>query len=365
MRLWVLRGRCCCLGCLGAILEVEIRKFDKTLPVAQELIRLPIKIRHIQYVIAAADHGSFRRAAAMLGVRESAISRCIRNIEDEVGAALFVRSNQGVKLTYAGRRFVYHTQIAIDEVGRAAQGVSAIGRAEDGVVRIGILSPMVSGFLAELFRDYGASHAGVRLNFIDNVPPDYRAAVRQHRLDVIFASGNAGLPDCDALHLWSEQLFIVLPARHRLAALSEITWCDLHGETFVFGEMQPGSDFSDYLTRRFAISGIQPITERHSVGRDNLMQIVSLGRGLTLVTEAVTVMRFPGVIYRPLAGEELPFSAVWSPKNDNPALRAMLSLARKMSKTRSQSAPTGAPTLAGQMPTIDSVALSRRRDPLP
>lgn len=105
------------------------------------------RLGHLHYVIAAAEHWSFRAAARVLGVQESAISRRIHDFEDEIGAALFIRSHQGVKLTYAGQRFACRARIALDQIGHAAKDVGAIGRAEDGVVRIGIFSSMASGFL--------------------------------------------------------------------------------------------------------------------------------------------------------------------------------------------------------------------------
>jgi len=300
-----------------------------------------------------------------LGVQESAISRRIRDLEDEIGAALFIRSHEGVKLTYAGQRFVCRARIALDQIGHAARDVGAIGRAEDGVVRIGIFSSMASGFLAELFQAYDVGHAGVRLDFVDGVPLDHIAAVRHHRLDVAFVTGESALTDCDVMQLWTERVFVVLPNHHRLAALTGIGWSDLRGQPFVFSEAQPGSDISEYLVKHLVEVGDRPVVERHGVGRDNLMQIVSLGRGLTLISEAATAMHFPGVIYRPLLGEELPFSAVWLPQNENPAFRRMLSLARKMSKVRSPSTPIGESPFPAQTPTSAPVALSRKRDPSP
>lgn len=313
----------------------------------------------------AVEAGSFRGAARALTVQESAISRRIRDLEDEVGAALFVRSRQGVKLTYAGERFVSRVRSALDQISHAARDVGAIGRAEDGVVRIGIFSSMASGFLAELFQAYGAGHAGVRLEFVDGAPLDYATAVRQHRLDIAFVTGNRAMTDCEVLQLWTERLFVALPAHHRLSLLSEIDWPHLNGDSFVVAEAQSGPDISEYLVKHLIAAGDRPVIQRHGVGHHNLMQIVSLGRGLTLVSEAATAMHFPGITYRPLLGEELRFSAVWSPRNDNPALRRMLSLARSMSQARSHVAPIEASTLAGQTSRIDSDALSQKRDQSP
>lgn len=176
-----------------------------------------MELRHLRYVLAAAEAGSFRAAARDLDIRESAISRRIRDLEDEIGAALFVRSHQGVKLTYAGQRFVCRARIALDQIGHAAKDVGAIGRAEDGVVRIGIFSSMASGFLAELFQAYDAGHAGVRLDFVEGVPSDHIAVVRQHRLDVAFVTGESALTDCDVVQLWTERVFVA-SARHRRLA---------------------------------------------------------------------------------------------------------------------------------------------------
>ncbi|WP_163160135.1 helix-turn-helix domain-containing protein [Bradyrhizobium uaiense] len=60
----------------------------------------------LRYVIAAADNGSFRKATIAIGVQESAIGRRIRDLEDEIGAALFVRGSSGVRLTHAGQLFI-------------------------------------------------------------------------------------------------------------------------------------------------------------------------------------------------------------------------------------------------------------------
>lgn len=132
-----------------------------------------IALRHLRYVVAAAEQGSFRRAAQALGVQESAISRRIRDLEDEIGAALFIRHHGGVELTFAGRIFLGRAQKAISHIGHAERDVGAAGRGEQGIVRIGIFSSLASGFLAELFQAYDAGHVGVRLDFIEGGPSDH------------------------------------------------------------------------------------------------------------------------------------------------------------------------------------------------
>jgi len=293
---------------------------------------LPIQVRHIHYMIAAADHGSFRRAAAALGVQESAISRRIRELEERLGTAFFIRSPGGVMLTPAGKQFVQRGRKALSEIGFAKAEVAAIGRAEDGHVRIGIFSSLASGFLSDLIQSFGARHTAVKLTFTDGNPAEHVAAIRQHRLDIAFLTGTAEWPGCNCQQLWSERIYVVLPAGHRLADDVEIQFADLAGESFIVSESAPGEEIHDYLVKRLADLGQHPEIHQQAVGRDNLMRLVALGRGLTVTSEATTAAQIPGIIFRPIAGEILPFCAVWSPHNDNPALRRLLDLAQSMAR---------------------------------
>jgi DNA-binding transcriptional LysR family regulator len=291
-----------------------------------------IDVRHRRYATIAAEQGSFRRAALALGIRESAVSRRIRDLEDEIGATLFIRHSGGVKLTQAGEVFVCHARNALKQVSNATLDVGAIGRGETGVIRIGIFSSLASGFLAELLSCFCAQNSDVRIDLVEGAPSDHIAAVRQHRMDVAFVTGVPTSDNCDVSQFWSERVYVVVPASHTLAQQLSIRWSDLQDQFFVVGEADTGSEIYDFLVKHLANFGMHPHIERCCVGRDNLMQVVAFGRGLTLTSEATTATHFPGVVYKLLEDETLPFSAVWSPRNDNPAFRRFLSLARRLSK---------------------------------
>jgi DNA-binding transcriptional LysR family regulator len=329
-----------------------------------------IELRHLRYVVAASQWGSFRRAAVSLGVEQSAISRRIRDLEDDIGATLFIRHSGGVTPTQAGQKFLRHARQALNEISHAAADVGAIGRGDEGLVRVGIFSSLASGFLAQMLRAYSNRYAGVHVDIIEGAPSDHIAAVRLHKLDVAFVTGTPSPADCDAEQFWTERIFVVLPSSHALAERESILWDDLRDQAFIFSEGDHGLTIQDLLIKRFSHLGADPAIERYGVGRDNLMQIVSFGRGVTLTSEATVAARFPGVVYRRLDGEVLPFCAIWSPNNGNPALRRLLSLARSMAKKQrlcssvaSASALLARPAQAS--PTRSSVAPSRTPDPSP
>lgn len=296
-------------------------------------MRVSIELRHLRYLIAAADLGSIRRAAAALGVRESAISRRIRDLEDETGAAMLIRHSGGVHLTFAGERFVRRARRAIEQIEYAQKEVGTIGRGEDGAVRIGLFSSIASGFLARLFHAYDNEHAAVHLEFVEGEPSDYIASIRQHRLDIAFLPSSHAPKDCEVAHLWNERIHVAMPENDDLADNEEIRWSDLSDRHFVVSEASPGPAIHDYIVKHVAEPGHTPSIQRQAVYRDTLMQVVASGRGLTLVCDGIIAAQFSGVSFRPIAGAILPFYAIWSPSNDNPAFRKLLSLAKVMSQT--------------------------------
>lgn len=291
-----------------------------------------IALGPLRYVVVAAERRSFRQAAIELGVWESTISRGIRDLEDEIGVALFIRHPGGVKLTNAGSKFLGHARTALARIEYALKDAVAAGRGEIGMVRIGIFSSLASGFLADLLQTYQARHPSVHLDFAEGAPAEHVAAVQHHRMDVAFLTGEPAAYGCETARLWEERVFVVLSQDHDLARCEEIAWDDLRDEHFIVSEVDPGPEIHDYLVKHLADLGYHPCVERCGVGRDNLMKLVTLGRGLTLTSEATTGAAFPGVVYRPIEGERLPFSAVWSLRNDNPAFRRLLSMARALSK---------------------------------
>ncbi|MBX5141264.1 LysR family transcriptional regulator [Rhizobium lentis] len=293
-----------------------------------------IELRHLCYFVTAAEHGSFRKAAAVLETQESTISRRVRDLEDRIGASLFHRHSGGVFLTLAGERYLRHARRILRQVRESVTEAVIVGRSEEGRVRMGIFSSLASGFLPDLMRAYDRRHANVQIELVDGNPAEHVAAIRQLQLDVAFLTGKRDWPGCDATPLWSERVFVVLPQSHDLAAKEELHWPELAHEMFIVSEVAPGQEIHDYLVQRLADLGHHPEIQPQYVGRDNLLPLVALGRGLTLTSQATTAAQFPGVCYRPIAGESLPFSAVWSPKNDNPAFRRLLSIAKAMSKGR-------------------------------
>src|ERR1700735_5871592 len=81
-----------------------------------------MELRHLRYFIAVAEAGSMKLAAeSRLHTPQPSLSRQMRDLEHEVGAALFVRSVRGVELTAAGRAFLDHARLALTQAEAAVE----------------------------------------------------------------------------------------------------------------------------------------------------------------------------------------------------------------------------------------------------
>ena len=278
-------------------------------------------------------------------IRQSSVSRCIRDLEDRLGTSLFHRHRSGVSLNRAGHQFLPRARQTIRGLDESLHAIALLGRSENGRIKIGIYSSIASGFLAELLRSFGDQHNDVQIQLIDGNPEEHLAAIRQLELDVAFLTGTRAWQDCDSAFMWSEGVFVVLPERHELAIRTAVDWRELSGEAFMVSETAPGQEIYDYLVRKLAELSWHPDIHVQSVGRDNLLSLVAIGRGLTVVSEAMTATNHPGVVFRPIKGERLPFSAIWSPNNDNPAFRRLLSMAT--TKAGSERSPAISEHLCG------------------
>lgn len=292
-----------------------------------------IELRHLRYFIAAVEYGSFRKAAIAIGVRESSVSRRIKQLEQLLGISLFLRHIGGVTLTVAGRRFLPEARKAIWNVGESVRSVASFS-GEKGSITVGVISPPTAEFMAILLGDFGRRCSNVMLTFVEGQPDEHIKAVRQQNLDIAFLAGNGPWPKCHTSALWNERVMVALPERHRLASSKKINLQDLTGESFI--TTRSCGNLSTY-----SIINCDPTGEvnsikrgRHSNATASLLSLVTMGRGIVVVYESAATIKFPGVIYLPIENERTTFNAVWASHNANPALSQMLRLVNSLSQKR-------------------------------
>jgi DNA-binding transcriptional LysR family regulator len=288
----------------------------------------------ISQALLVADHASVSHAARVLGLRQSAVSRRLQALEDELGVSLFERQLNGVRLTVAGKRFFDRTRAAFAEIDHAVTNAMAAGRGAEGVIRIGVLPSTINSYLSELLNDYRAAYPAVVMDFYEGPALDQIARIMTRRLDVAFLVDGTPAPGCDIEKYWNARVCIALPDQHPLTGCDIVNWDLVKDEHFILGREAIDSGLDGIAANHIAGFGGRMSLEIHDIAQDAVMKLVALGFGLGLVNDSNVSICYPGTSVRQLNCDDsyLAFCAVWLPGNDNPALRRFLSLARKMAK---------------------------------
>ena len=96
-----------------------------------------VAVQHLRYAVISAEHGSFRRAAETLLMRQSTLSRCIRQLEESIGVTVFERSSGGVCATSAGRDFLRAARSILEQMDALVTSAKSNGRGEAGRLSVG------------------------------------------------------------------------------------------------------------------------------------------------------------------------------------------------------------------------------------
>jgi hypothetical protein len=125
-------------------------------------------LQNLRYALAAADYGSFRRAAEALLLRQSTLSRCVRQLEESIGMAVFERSSGGVRATQAGRQFLRSARLIFEQVEALAARTQSTGRGEAGRLAVGFYTSLAAGNLRATLIDVSQRFPRLELEMFES-----------------------------------------------------------------------------------------------------------------------------------------------------------------------------------------------------
>src|SRR5262245_14556493 len=125
----------------------------------------------VEAFLSVAQHRSFRRAAAELGVTPSAISQAVRAVEGRIGAALFIRTTRSVGLTEAGERFLSRAKPAFEELVAASEDARDLGQRPAGLLRLSVPRAVVPLILEPVIASFCQAYPEIELEIAASYEP--------------------------------------------------------------------------------------------------------------------------------------------------------------------------------------------------
>ena len=226
-----------------------------------------IELKHLRSALLASDCGSFRRAAELLSVRHSALSRSIAQLEHLIGATLFERSSGGIRPTEVGRQFLDLASGVLTQIDDLVNSAGAAASGEAGRIAIGLCGPLqgrgvqFSATLTEFRRRFPK----IELEVIQRSPRGLLGCLDNRAADIVIAPGRLRSADRQTRALWTERIFVLLHKNNVLAARDIIFWTDLLDETVLFGGSEEKDELEYFLWPALPLFGNRPAVQRHDV----------------------------------------------------------------------------------------------------
>lgn len=292
-----------------------------------------MELRHLRSFVAAAELEHFGRAAERLHIVQPALSRQIRELEDEIGAPLFSRLKRGVRLTAAGRVLRDEARQLLARLDDALARTRAIASGREGLLRVGFVDTAVySPALPKLFDQFRRRHPGVRLELLQRTSLAQAELLRRGEIDLAFVYHHPERLGALAVRpLWRERILLAVPARHRLAKRRSVRLTELREESFVWIPRDLSPAYYDLVFRGCAAAGFRPNIVQEGGTDSAIMSLVAAGAGLSFCLESSRHHRPAGVALVPIRDLKayVQLDAVWRTDRDNPALPLFVAMLRQ------------------------------------
>jgi DNA-binding transcriptional LysR family regulator len=291
-----------------------------------------VELRHLRYFVAVAEHLSFARAARALHLSQPPLSRQIRALEDELGAALFTRTKRAVALTPAGAALVPEARRLLREADALRAGVRAHAAGEVGTLALGFIGMAAYNVLPGVLPAFHRLHPGVRLALREATSDVLLTALRQGDVDVALVLPPADDAGVEYATLHRDRLVAALPAaRRELRGPGPLRLASLAAEPFILFPRKVGTSLYDHIVGICRRAGFSPRVEQEAIQMQTIVSLVAAGMGVALVPASLVNMRRTGVAYRPLAERSpaVEVGVVWRRSDESPTTRAFLATARE------------------------------------
>lgn len=280
-------------------------------------------LRQLRYFQAVAEELSFSRAARRLRIAQPALSRAVKEIENELGVNLLDRNRSSVRITPAGSVLLHEIAGLFDRWEESLRRVRRTATGEEGELRLGYIGPPTQPFLGRLLAEYRSRFPRVSIHLEERTPERVWEMVAKGRLSIgltrpVPMAESLGLR---TIKLRDERLGIVVPSTHALAKRKSIAWRQLEREPLVVLARREGVGLHDAVLAGCRAAGFAPKLAHTPSLIGTVLSYVEAGAGVGIVTDSVVASEHP-LRFIPLApAMTVPLVLVWQEDEDAPPVQ--------------------------------------------
>lgn len=292
----------------------------------------------VRTFLTVADELHFGRAAERLRVSTAQVSRAVRKLERQVGAALFERTSRKVTLTPIGRRLRDDIAPADEAIRAGFDRATAAGRDVAGTLRVGFTTAAAGQFVLEAAKLFQERHPGGEVE-IREIEPGF-GTLRRDEVDVLFAPLPIDEADLTVGPvLVREDRMLAVSARHPFAGRTSISFADVARTAVLTASSETPAYFLEWLIPQHTRDG-RPIDRGPTFTTvEEGLALIGAGKGTYPVPAgAARFYARPDLAYVPIHdASPYEWALIWRTTADTARIRAFQQAAQILERDRSDS----------------------------
>ncbi|CAG7628699.1 HTH-type transcriptional regulator CynR [Paenibacillus solanacearum] len=239
-------------------------------------------IRHLQYFVEVAKHRSFSKAAEKLFVSQPTISKMVKNLEEEVGTDLLLRSTKRkLELTDAGQVVFRQGQAILQSLQSIANELDAIKNRKTGTIRLGIPPMTGARFFSKVISGFHQKYPGIHIKIIEDGSKSLEKELQQGELDLAVLALPVSLDAFDCIAIVNDDLQLLVHPSHPFSAHETVTLSDLRCESFIL--FREGFHLHEVIPAECRKAGFEPTVICESSQWDFISEMVAENFGIALL----------------------------------------------------------------------------------
>jgi DNA-binding transcriptional LysR family regulator len=282
-----------------------------------------ISIKQLKYFVEIVAAGSYTRASERLYIAQSALSRQIKELENDIDVVLLRRDAKQVELTLAGKDFYDRARKILDDMDQAIVQARHIDKGERGAIRL------LHSSSVPLSTPLGPCLNGV-LQAFPGVTLEISQASSEHQaLDVEEGRADLGLartpilrkhPHLETITLYQEKLVVAVSLQHPLAQRDVVDIAELRDELFVSMPHRERGGLSYLVAERCIAHGFFPQPARATSRKASLLSLVTANFGIAIVPDSMRAIAVAGVHFIDIRESDFQSAVVLMMRRDAPVM---------------------------------------------
>ena len=302
-----------------------------------------MELRQLRYAVAVADHLNFRQASRALHVAQPPLSVQIKQLEEEIGVALFIRSKRHVEITRPGKVFLKTTREALAMIDRSVSSARRAERGEVGTLRLGFVATAMFNILPRLLEELKTQLPMVTVELRESPSSTQMQLLQSGDLDLGLGYLEELPKQISSAIVLSEPFILVLHEKHRAAKKRVVLFEDLKDDLLLIPRKDLFPTKYQAIIDLLLAAGMTDMRTQEIEHPLTALALASANAGFAFVPASAQELSARGVVFRPLKADVPPLEtvALWSNASPDPLVARVLDILRRLgSEKKKASFPT-------------------------